>query len=118
MPKGLRRNRESGHNRTEISRTESATMKFFMADLRDKTDRHRKIYALYELVYTLIDLGAALLFIIGSILFFYSQLQDAGTWCFLVGSVFFAAKPMLRVVREFHLLAIGDYQDLARRIEE
>jgi hypothetical protein len=93
-------------------------MKFFQSDLRTRSDQHRNIYALYELTYTAIDLSAAVLFIVGSILFFYQDLQDAGTWCFLVGSIFFAAKPMLRVVRELHLLAIGDYDDLAKRIGE
>ena len=84
-------------------------------DLRSRSDRHKKIYAAYELIYTFIDFLAGMLFVAGSIFFFSSELQRAGTWCFLIGSVFFAAKPSLRVIREIHLVRIGDYEDLASR---
>lgn len=64
-------------------------------------------YALYEVIYTLIDFAAAILFVIGSIMFFFDDWQTPGTWMFLIGSLFFAAKPTLRVVRELHLAAMG-----------
>lgn len=87
-------------------------MRFFEPDLKRKSSQHKQVYALYELAHTAVDLAAAILFVVGSILFFYKQLQDAGTWCFLVGSIFFAAKPTLKVVREVHLLKIRDYNKL------
>lgn len=90
-------------------------MTLFNPDNRTRSDRHRKIYALYALAYTLVDFCAAFLFIVGSAMFFDKSLENAALWCFLVGSVFFALKPAIRTVREFHLLALGDYDDLAAR---
>ena len=57
----------------------------------------------YQASFILVDFGAALLFVIGSILFFDPQWTYPGTWCFLVGSVFFAVKPTLRLARFLHL---------------
>lgn len=91
-------------------------MRLFSPDASTKSARSRAVYALYELAHTIIDLSAALLFLVGSVLFFYAALQDAGTWCFVVGSLFFAMKPTLRFIREIHLLRIGDYDDLAARL--
>lgn len=69
----------------------------------DATPEHTRIYGLYEKAYTTVDLVAALLFLIGSILFFYNSLQYYGTWMFVIGSLCFAAKPAVRFAREFHL---------------
>lgn len=90
-------------------------MAIFERDRGTQTPAQRKLYALYELAYTLIDVSAALLFLIGSILFFYKSLENPAIWCFVIGSVFFAFKPVLRVVREIHLASQGDYDDLAQR---
>jgi hypothetical protein len=67
------------------------------------TPRHRQVYGSYERVFTLVDFSAALLFVAGSVCFFFPELMTAGTWAFLVGSLAFAAKPSVRVAREFHL---------------
>lgn len=48
------------------------------------------------------DFLAAFLVIVGSVLFFFGQTQLAGTICFLVGLLFFAATPTIRLrVRGF-----------------
>lgn len=73
------------------------------------------MYALFEIAYTLVDFGAALCFIVGSVFFFYDTLVFPGTWLFLIGSILFAAKPTLRLVRELKLLRMGDYADIAER---
>lgn len=93
-------------------------MSFFAPGNATRSDRHRHIYALYELAYTLADVAAAGLFLVGSIMFFYETLQTQAIWCFVIGSAFFALKPTLRLIREFHYLAIGDIEDLARRAEQ
>ncbi|MCY1664196.1 YrhK family protein [Rhizobium sp. SL86] len=80
-------------------------------------ERTRRIYAVYELVYTAIDVAAAVLFIAGSLLFFREETQTAGTWCFLFGSFCFAAKPLLRIAREVSYWRSGDFEDLARRAD-
>jgi hypothetical protein len=92
-------------------------MALFSPENRDKTARHRRIWALYEIAYTAVDFGAAISFIIGSIFFFWESLQTAGTWLFLIGSILFAAKPSIRLAREIKLAAIGDYDDLEKRAD-
>ncbi|MGE6743334.1 YrhK family protein [Allorhizobium pseudoryzae] len=92
-------------------------MPFFSPGTALESERSRRIYAVYELIYTAIDVAAALLFITGSLLFFQDETQTAGTWCFLVGSFCFAAKPFLRIAREVSYWRTGDYEDLARRAD-
>lgn len=88
-----------------------------------KLSRHRKYvaderaYAWFELAYTCVDMAAAGLFVIGSIMFFSEAWLKAGTWCFLLGSICFALKPTLRIIRELRYLKEDDYEDLARRFE-
>lgn len=91
-------------------------MPIFNPDNRTRTVRNRRLYALYELAYTIVDFMAAFLFLVGSVLFFYQSLEVPAVWCFVVGSACFALKPTIRVVREIHYLAIGDLDDLAARV--
>ena len=73
----------------------------------------QRIYACYAIAYTVVDVAAAVLFVIGSILFFRESTTNTGTWLFLIGSVLFGVRPCISLVREWHLLRIGDYGDLA-----
>ncbi|SOE17325.1 YrhK-like protein [Hoeflea halophila] len=88
-----------------------------------KLSRHHRYisderyYAWFELAYTTVDVSAALLFVVGSVMFFSEAWQTAGTWCFLVGSVCFALKPTLRIIRELRYVEKDDYEDLAKRYE-
>lgn len=93
-------------------------MPLFAPENRDRSERSRRIWAAFELAYTIVDFSAAVCFIVGSILFFYASLMTVGTWFFLVGSIMFAAKPALTFVREIKLAAIGDTEDLAKRFHE
>ncbi len=90
-------------------------MKLFQHDAPSQSYDHREVYSLYELAYTTVDLMAALLFVVGSVMFFYQSWVNAGTWCFLVGSVLFGVKPTLRFVRELHYLRLGKRQEQARQ---
>ena len=92
-------------------------MRLFNSENRNRNAETRRVAALFEVAYTLVDFGAALAFIVGSILFFYDSLQIPATWAFLIGSVLFATKPTLRLWREIKLLRMGDYSDLADRIK-
>jgi hypothetical protein len=92
-------------------------MGLFSPENRDRSDRHREIWAAYEVAYTAVDFGAAISFVVGSVMFFFDSLQFAGTWLFLIGSILFAAKPSIRLARELRLAAIGDTEDLARRLD-
>lgn len=93
-------------------------MSLFAPGNRNTSQASRNLYAMYEIFYTLIDFCAAIAFLVGSVLFFYESLQFTATWFFVAGSVLFAAKPTIRVVREFALLAIGDVDDVAKRLRD
>ncbi|WMS41044.1 YrhK family protein [Acuticoccus sp. MNP-M23] len=77
--------------------------------------RQRRLYAAFEIAYTLAEFSAATAFIAGSVLFFYPDLETAGTWMFLIGSVLFALKPTLRLVKELVMVSGGDLTEVARR---
>lgn len=92
-------------------------MQMFRPENRIKSPEHQRLYALFEVWYTAVDFTAAFLFLIGSVLFFWSSTQDTGTWLFVFGSIFFALKPTIRLMRELKYLSMGDFQDLAARDE-
>ncbi|MFN0262343.1 YrhK family protein [Tepidamorphus sp. 3E244] len=89
-------------------------MAIFDPDNRRKTPRHEAVYAAYEIAFTAADVTAAVLFVAGSALFFFQQYQTPAIWCFLFGSLFFLTKPMLRLARELHYVALGDVESVAR----
>lgn len=78
-------------------------MKPFDHGLRSASARHAMAVRHYELARTLVEFLAAIAFIAGSILFFYSALVIAGTWLFLIGSILFAVRPSIRLLLELHL---------------
>ena len=89
-------------------------MTLFHPENRNKSEAHAKLYALTELAYTAVDFTAALLFVIGSFLFFNDATTYAGTWLFVVGSVLFGARPAIRLYRELRYLKMGDWEDIAK----
>lgn len=91
-------------------------MTLFRHENANKSARHQRTYAAFEIAYTLVDFSAAVLFIIGSIMFFSDDWTYAGTWLFLIGSILFACKPTLRLVRELRLVAMGDTDDVADKL--
>ncbi|QDY68609.1 YrhK family protein [Qingshengfaniella alkalisoli] len=90
--------------------------RLFERDHRDSSEKSRRLYAAYEILYTGVDFGAALTFIIGSFMFLSEEWQTVGTYFFIVGSFLFAAKPTIRLVREIRLARMGDVEDLAERL--
>ncbi|MEM6762299.1 MAG: YrhK family protein [Pseudomonadota bacterium] len=77
--------------------------------------RARRIHAVYELAYTLAEFSAAACFVIGSLLFFWPSDVFAGTWFFFVGSVLFAIKPTLRLLKELALVREGRTGEIGGR---
>ncbi|MEC9435185.1 MAG: YrhK family protein [Pseudomonadota bacterium] len=90
-------------------------MTLFHPDAKRTDEGAARIWARYELIYTGVDFGAALCFVIGSVMFFSEAWMIPGTWLFLVGSILFAAKPSLRLAREIQLLRRGEAETLAER---
>ncbi len=89
-------------------------MTLFHPDNRTKSHRSRAFYAATEIAYTAVDFGAAISFLVGSILFFWQSTETAAIWLFVVGSFLFAMKPTIRLFREIRLAAMGDEEDLAK----
>ena len=78
-------------------------MKLLDPALRDFSPRHLEIYWRYQVVRTAVDFGAAMCFIIGSAFFFFASLTMAADWFFLSGSILFAVKPTIDMIRSVHL---------------
>lgn len=92
-------------------------MKLFHPANRSLSPEHERLWAAYEIAYTMVDFLAAGLFIVGSILFLSPQTTQAGTWLFIIGSVFFGLKPTLRLTREIRLMALGNVNEVAKRLD-
>ncbi len=69
----------------------------------------------YEALSIANDFLAGLLFLVGSILFFWKTTQIPATWCFTLGSVLFVARPTIRLVRRIHLGYAGGGEGEAAR---
>jgi YrhK-like protein len=74
--------------------------------LATASDRHVRVYGRYQRIYTAVEFAAAIAFVVGSAFFFSAALTPAADWLFLVGSLLFAARPTVRVLRENHLARI------------
>lgn len=77
----------------------------------------RRLFAMYEIAYTAVDFVAALCFVVGSIMFFSEAWLKPGTWLFLIGSICFALKPTIRLIREIRLARMGEDVELAERLK-
>lgn len=93
-------------------------VRIFDPRARQVTSQQARRYAMFEVMHTTADFLAAMLFVIGSILFFSEQTKVAATFCFLIGSLFFAAKPSIRLVREVWLARLDKADELAGRAPE
>lgn len=91
-------------------------MALFDRDRRQSGAAQRRVYAAFEMAYTVVDFAAAISFLVGSVMFLFEEWQTPGTWLFIVGSALFALKPTIRLVRELRLAAMGDSEDLAERL--
>ncbi|GHE02586.1 N-acetyl-gamma-glutamyl-phosphate reductase [Defluviimonas sp. 20V17] len=91
-------------------------MQMFHPDNRHASAEHAKLWAAYEIAYTAVDFSAAAMFVVGSVLFFWSSTTYAATWLFVIGSLFFGLKPTIRLVREVRMVSLGKDQQLAERL--
>lgn len=80
-----------------------------------QTEHRKRIYAAFELWYTIVDVGAAVSFLAGSILFLWEGTKTVGTCLFIGGSALFLLKPAIRLMRESKYAASGEIDTLARR---
>jgi hypothetical protein len=61
----------------------------------------------YETASIVNDVLIAVFFTAGSVLFFFDSTLTAGTWLFLLGSLDFLARPMIRLSRRIHMRRLG-----------
>lgn len=78
-------------------------MRLFDPRQREMDVDEARRYAAFEMLHTVADFVAALLFVVGSILFFFEQTMTTATWAFLGGSICFLLKPSIRLARELWL---------------
>jgi hypothetical protein len=71
--------------------------------LKELSPRHLEIWWRYQIVRTAVDFGAAMCFITGSAFFFFASMTTAADWLFLFGSILFAVKPTIDMIRSLHL---------------
>lgn len=75
------------------------------------TEQHGEVYGNYQKIYDGVDALAAIAFVIGSALFFSDRTQTLATWLFLVGSLFFAVRPLVHLARDFHMARLPEGGD-------
>jgi hypothetical protein len=78
-------------------------MKLLDPVLNDLTPRHVEIFWRYQVVRTGVDFGAATCFVVGSAFFFFASMTTPADCLFLLGSILFAIKPTIDMVRSLHL---------------
>ncbi len=93
-------------------------MHLFSHENRQRNDDTRRVYAAFELAHTVVDFLAAVSFLVGSVLFLFPEYETPAIWLFIIGSVFFCAKPSLRLAREIKLLRMGRIKTLAKRARD
>lgn len=84
-----------------------------MEQRKEARENFHRRHTFYQWAHLLVDFTAAALFVAGSILFLYPDLTRAGTWLFLIGSIFFALKPTLRLARFLHLRRLAEKAELS-----
>lgn len=75
----------------------------FADGLSSRSKKHGDVWRTYQIIYDVNDLCAGLLFVVGSLLFYDESAQQTATTLFLLGSVLFCVRPLIHVLRDFHL---------------
>ena len=70
------------------------------------TPREQRWHEIYEWAHILNDLISSALFVIGSFMFLTVDLQHAGVWLFIAGSLQMAVGPAIRTANKLHLKRI------------
>ena len=70
------------------------------------TPKHSEVFQRYQIVRIVVDFGAASCFVVGSVLFLFSNSALIAASFFLIGSIMFAFKPTIDLIRAFHLSKI------------
>jgi hypothetical protein len=88
---------------SEMPDKKNKTLLALDPSLNTLTPRHSEIYRRYQVVRVVISFGTAACFVAGSLLFLSPSTTGAAARLFLVGSLMFAVKPTIDMIRAFHL---------------
>jgi hypothetical protein len=91
---------------TTTSRARTFRGRLFDPRRPTATAHHRQVYGRYQKLYTVVEFLAAVAFVVGSVCFFSEDLTVQADWLFLIGSILFAVRPTVAVIREAHLARI------------
>lgn len=69
----------------------------------DYEKRRTVIQQRYEWVHILNDFLLGVLFVAGSIFFFFEHFMVIGTWCFTLGSAQMLIGPVVQIIHKLHL---------------
>ncbi|MBU2753857.1 hypothetical protein HFU84_07155 [Acidithiobacillus sp. CV18-2] len=61
----------------------------------------------YETLSIVNDFLIGVLFLVGSVFFFYASTENAGVWLFVIGSAQLLIRPTIRLAHNVHLKRIG-----------
>lgn len=92
-------------------------MDLFLPRNRRRNAESQRIYARYELMHTVVDFAAAFSWLAGASLYFWPDQETLSASFFVLGSIFFIAKPAIRLARELRLWRLGEIDTLANRTE-
>jgi hypothetical protein len=82
------------------------TPKLLDPTLINLTPRHSAVYRDYQIVRVVVAFCAAACFVTGSVFFLFPGSTTVSAGLFLAGSILFAVKPTIDLVRSFHLRRI------------
>ncbi|GAA4417082.1 hypothetical protein GCM10023169_12810 [Georgenia halophila] len=77
------------------------------AEIRVAPDEEIMISNRYETMSIVNDIFIGVFFVAGSIMFYFSSLQTWATTMFLLGSIDFVLRPVIRLARRTHLERLG-----------
>ncbi|MEY2342923.1 YrhK family protein [Acidithiobacillus sp. IBUN Pt1247-S3] len=60
----------------------------------------------YETISIINDFLIGILFLVGSVFFFYPSMETAGVWLFVIGSAELLIRPSIRLARNIHVKRI------------
>jgi hypothetical protein len=77
-----------------------------MEQQSEPQSREYRINEIYEWLHILNDLFIGIYFLVGSVFFLYPDLEEAGTWLFIIGSGQMLIGPVLRTLNKFYARTI------------
>ncbi|AKG54338.1 hypothetical protein DGWBC_1718 [Dehalogenimonas sp. WBC-2] len=92
------------------TRPEEPVTQLLDPNLNTLSQKHADLFRRYQMARVVVDFGAAACFVSGSVLFLNPNNPSAAAGLFLAGSLLFAVKPTIDLIRGFHLSKIASHK--------